>query len=148
VVRGGRLSVLQPDVDRSEDHLGDQADDHQVEQHLDGHQGAGEVGLGGDVTESDGGEHGDGEIHGADLVHGFAETVGLCLPGQVVDGREDDQQQGDPADQGLKPAQPRERRVQDRPDLPGDHHPDQDQTPEQQQHPDVLRLVQWQQVVR
>ena len=58
-----------------------------------GDQGAGEVGCGGDVPEPDRGEHRDGEVHGVDLVHGLGETVGLGLPGQVVHGGENGEQQ-------------------------------------------------------
>src|SRR5664279_4262064 len=74
----GRLLVigcalLQAGVDGAEDHLGDQADDDEVDEHLDGDQCAGEVALGGDIAEPDGGEHGDGEVHGVDLVHGWVK---------------------------------------------------------------------------
>lgn len=59
---------------------------------------AGEVGFGGDVSEPDGGEHGDGEIRGTDLVHRLGEAVGLVHRDHVVGGSENAEQQGDSDD--------------------------------------------------
>ena len=70
-----RVGLLLAALDRAEDDLDREPEDDQVGDHLAGDHQPRRLGLGGDVAEPDGGEHGDGEVQPVGVRQVLAEVL-------------------------------------------------------------------------
>jgi Polysulphide reductase, NrfD len=104
---GAGLSPLPPPRDRAQDHPGPQPENDQIDDHLPGDHQPGRVGGRGDVTEPDGGEHGDSEVQRVGVVHRLAEVAGRDAGQHEVGAGEQQQEQRDGDAQRLQRPQPR-----------------------------------------
>ncbi len=100
-------STLHPDLGGPHDELGHDADEHEVQQHLEGDHESGPAVDGTDVTEADGGEHGDDEVEAVDPVDRLGEPARVVVGHPDVGVGEDDDEQRDDRGDGFDPSQRR-----------------------------------------
>jgi len=93
--------------DRAQDHPGPEPENDQVDDHLPGDHQPGHGGDRGDVTEPDGGEHGDGEVQRVGVIQRLAEAAGRVGGQHQIGTGEQQQEQRDGDGQGLQCPQPR-----------------------------------------